>query len=790
MAFFTTNELIKSSKITVDPDQLKSDCGKCGLYKNSDHPKMKVTGQGTKKILIIGEASSEAEDRMGTQFCGESGELLKNKLRFENIILNKDCWKLNVVRCKISENSIPTHAQIKYCYPYIEKTIKKLKPKLVILMGSIAVTSIYGDIFSNRKITRWRKYCVSDEYFGCNIVSMYDIKYIHKFNKDKNLESVFDRDLKFAISCLDRKYLERKDYESYVTTLLDFKRVKKLLKRIIKRKPRIAYDYESTGLKPFRKGHKIVSIGISVSATKAFAFPYKWKQFWTQKELKKIRQLWQQILADDSIQKIAHNNKFEEVWSTVMFNRRPNCEWDPMMAAHILDNRAASTGLKFQTFINFGVRPYDDHIKPFLKAKNGEFNQIEKIPLKDLLLYNGLDCIFTHMLYEQQYPALVKRRRLFKAYMFFQRGNKQMATIQLNGINMDSKYYQQTEIDLQAKINKRKKYLEEGREARKFKEQFNRPIKITSNQDLGKLFYEVLEKPPIFTAKGQYRTDKSTLESLNLPFVKKLLEMKKYEKAKGTYLGQFAKEIFRNKMYPFYDLHIPVSYRGCIAKGTKILVARNFESHPNRISIEDVKAGDNIYCFDDNLNPQIKPVVKAWKTGHQEIIRIHYYRKGGHGYIDCTPDHRIRLIDGSYKEAQYLQKGDRTLAGSRHGDKLNFTGHAKRKWRNQFCEFIPGNHIITDIEYLNRKEDVYDIEVKDCPNFFANEICVHNSSSKPNFQNIPKRDQEIKEIIRNGIIPGVNCVLSEIDFSGAEVITSCFTEDTLVQCINEKRTRT
>ena len=243
-----------------------------------------------------------------------------------------------------------------------------------------------------------------------------------------------------------------------------------------------------------------------------------------------------------------------------------------------------------------------------------------------MLTYNGLDCIYGWKVYDQQIHEITKRRdtkdalksvlgevdapekSLLSAYNFFMRGNEQMAIIQLNGINMDSIYYQKAEKNLEKKIKELKHGLENGREAEMFHKMFGRPIKITSNQDLGKLFYEVLGKDPVYTAKGGYKTDKMTLEGLNLPYVKNLQKMKKYEKAKGTYLGQFAREIFRTKMYPFWDLNIPVSYR--------------------------------------------------------------------------------------------------------------------------------------------------------------------SSSSKPNFQNIPKRDAEIKAIIRMGIVPKKGCVLSEIDFSGAEVITS------------------
>ena len=37
-------------------------CGLCGLYKNCLHPKMSPVGEGSKKILLVGEAPGKEED--------------------------------------------------------------------------------------------------------------------------------------------------------------------------------------------------------------------------------------------------------------------------------------------------------------------------------------------------------------------------------------------------------------------------------------------------------------------------------------------------------------------------------------------------------------------------------------------------------------------------------------------------------------------------------------------------------------------------------------------------------
>lgn len=965
--FLTKSEISKQAKVEINIETLQSSCGICKLDKNCLSPKMEVSGLGGKKILVIGDTPSQADDRNKIQFSGDTGKYLSDLLYRNGIHLQKDCWKVNAVRCNNNLKELNKPANL--CSGYIKNLLHTLNPEYVIVLGSAGIASIFGEDFSNREVERWRGFSFFYYHYNTNFFCTYHPREVTANNKDFLLKSLFERDIKKA--CLISKSIIKFkpiDYESKVEHLLTFKKVTDILKAVLRTKKRIYFDYETSGLKPFRKGHFIASIAFSVTSQKAYAFPFQFNNFWTEKQFKIIKDLWCQILLDPAIKKMAHNLKFEEVFSSEILGTPViGWEWDTMLAAHVLDNRSEWSGLKFQTFINFGVRPYDKYIEEFINSRGKEFNTIHKAPLKELLTYNGLDCIFGFKLAEKQKATIANHPGLINANSLLFQGTLTMSRIQRNGILMDEPYYEKKKKQLTFKIKNLRRELTNGREAKKFRNMFGRPINLASGPDLGKLFYEVLGKDPVYTGnvnvKGEqnYKTDAKTLEKLNLPYVEKLIQMKKLIKARDTYLAQFAREICNGIMYPFFDLHIPVTYRSsCIAGYEKVLVMKDFESSPEGIPIKDIKVGDMIYCFDDDLNPQIKPVLWKGKTGHREIIRVHYYRKGGHGHFDCTPEHPVRLINGEYIEAQNLKKGDRTLACSRKGDKLNFTGHllsgsgiqehrliydrlietiddndiihhkdknhlnhtptnlekhtksshsklhvkdtlcskqsrmnnvkavkegwkngnyknsvkygvdhfsylgltkfrclriladscgvikiaansygvdfdkfkkylikhsidwktiklrydkngqyiskhrlielsklgrkevknilghnhyklielynfygidTKREWANQYGEFKPGNHIITGVEFLGVKEDVYDITVEDHHNFFVNEICVHNSS-KPNFQNLPKRDEAIKKTVRAGIIPRTKRVLSEIDFSGAEVITS------------------
>jgi len=124
----------------------------------------------------------------------------------------------------------------------------------------------------------------------------------------------------------------------------------------------------------------------------------------------------------------------------------------------------------------------------------------------------------------------------------------------------------------------------------------------------------------------------------------------------------------------------PGTGQHCVAAGTLIEIARDVRAHPKGVPIESVKAGDWAYCFDAHKNLALRRVLWAGKTGHRELVRVHW-RGSGHqyeGFTDTTPEHLFRRVDGTYQEAKKLNPGERLLAMSRYGTRysnLVATGH-------------------------------------------------------------------------------------------------------------------
>lgn len=122
-------------------------------------------GVSSAKIMLIGEAPGATEDEKGIPFCGESGKLLDNMLASVGLLRSKNFYVTNTVFWRPPANRAPTQEEIEICRPFVEKHIALIQPKLLILVGSTAVTSLLGPTLQISKI-RQEYYQYSNEYLA------------------------------------------------------------------------------------------------------------------------------------------------------------------------------------------------------------------------------------------------------------------------------------------------------------------------------------------------------------------------------------------------------------------------------------------------------------------------------------------------------------------------------------------------------------------------------------------------------------------------------------------------
>lgn len=94
-------------------------------------------GSPDAKILFVGEAPGEEEDKQGTPFVGKAGQLLNEGLRSANIARD-EIFITNAVKCRPPGNRNPNEEETAACAKYLQEQIAILKPELIVVLGKVA----------------------------------------------------------------------------------------------------------------------------------------------------------------------------------------------------------------------------------------------------------------------------------------------------------------------------------------------------------------------------------------------------------------------------------------------------------------------------------------------------------------------------------------------------------------------------------------------------------------------------------------------------------------------------
>ena len=126
-------------------EQLEADanqCRKCKLCQNRTNV---VFGTGNKQadLMFIGEGPGADEDKQGIPFVGRAGKLMN--MAFEAIGLKREeVYIANIVKCRPPANRNPEDDEATVCLNYLRNQVILVKPKIVVLLGNVALKNILG----------------------------------------------------------------------------------------------------------------------------------------------------------------------------------------------------------------------------------------------------------------------------------------------------------------------------------------------------------------------------------------------------------------------------------------------------------------------------------------------------------------------------------------------------------------------------------------------------------------------------------------------------------------------
>ena len=94
--------------------------------------------------MLIGEGPGADEDTQGEPFVGRAGQLM-NKAFIGLGIKREEVYIANIVKCRPPQNRNPESDEAVACMDYLRSQVMLVKPKIIVLLGSVALKNILGN---------------------------------------------------------------------------------------------------------------------------------------------------------------------------------------------------------------------------------------------------------------------------------------------------------------------------------------------------------------------------------------------------------------------------------------------------------------------------------------------------------------------------------------------------------------------------------------------------------------------------------------------------------------------
>ncbi len=121
--------------------------GLCELCTNCSLAKTRTNivfsgGVPNSKLMLIGEAPGYYEDQQGEPFVGKAGQLLDKIFASVGLSRQKDIYICNTLKCRPPDNRDPLPEEKEACRAFLDAQIEILKPRIILLCGKVALTSM------------------------------------------------------------------------------------------------------------------------------------------------------------------------------------------------------------------------------------------------------------------------------------------------------------------------------------------------------------------------------------------------------------------------------------------------------------------------------------------------------------------------------------------------------------------------------------------------------------------------------------------------------------------------
>ena len=148
--------------------------------------------------LVVGEPPDEFEERAGTPFADQAGELLDNMLKAVGLHRHdapgatdasstaQRAYITNVVKCRPAMVRNPTKQELALCENYLRREVALVQPKVILAMGRFAAqTLLHGSLPEGSKLPFGKLRGQIYRYQGIPVIVSYHPTYLLRNQADK-----------------------------------------------------------------------------------------------------------------------------------------------------------------------------------------------------------------------------------------------------------------------------------------------------------------------------------------------------------------------------------------------------------------------------------------------------------------------------------------------------------------------------------------------------------------------------------------------------------------------------
>lgn len=114
-----------------------------------------VSGRASDRVMVIGQAPGHRSIAKGRSFSGPGGTILQKWLEqagFPPGYLREHTYLSSLTRCDPGRNPRgdgdrrPSPAEVALCKPFLDAELRLLQPKVVLLVGAMAIEAFFGKV--------------------------------------------------------------------------------------------------------------------------------------------------------------------------------------------------------------------------------------------------------------------------------------------------------------------------------------------------------------------------------------------------------------------------------------------------------------------------------------------------------------------------------------------------------------------------------------------------------------------------------------------------------------------